>query len=180
MSKLAALLVVSFAVLQAHGRDIKLVRSDTGVVTGVHNDTVGVTGGVGNYACNYHFEVQTGDVEYAGTDSWVTFELKGKDGYGWHKQVDGSGAFSGMFERGRLDTFNINMVCIHPCHLILHLDGRGIAPDWYCSWIRVTVSGGVSDQQVFHVNQWIGPYTQARADINYCGNHATAVAAAAA
>ncbi|CAN6351296.1 unnamed protein product [Urochloa humidicola] len=161
---LAALLSSSLQ-LQAQGRELSLPSSltrDDGIELVTSRSTM-----VGAPACKFHWEVKTGDVYLAGTDSKITFGLYRHDLNGFTFKIDSMGTFHGnLFERGSLDAFDYDGgYCLHPCALSIHSNGVGPYPDWYVEWVRVTVSGQVSDQKTFYVNDWIGPYSPRGNDI---------------
>ncbi|PUZ60438.1 hypothetical protein GQ55_4G126900 [Panicum hallii var. hallii] len=161
MDKISIILVLlasSYgAVLQGHARPV--LSSDNALLQRNDDETASV-GATRNFT--YLFEVQTGDMRLAGTDSQLTFTFSDTDSNSFELVYDGSGEiYQQFFERGQYnyDEFTKD-IFMKPCRLKIKTDGRGAAPSWYCEWVKISVWGQRFEEHYEHrfiVQHWIGP-----------------------
>ncbi|KAI9105060.1 hypothetical protein K1719_022776 [Acacia pycnantha] len=125
--------------------------------------------------CQYVVRVKTGDRRSAGTDSMISLKLMGSNGNSFAvNNLEGWGIMGPgheYFERGNLDVFNGKATCVNVCAITVISNGAGYKPGWYLDYVEITVSGGVSKNLKFPVNQWLALDEKPHhlyADVNLC------------
>jgi len=121
-------------------------------------------GNDGDNQCVYTVYVRTGSVWKGGTDSIISIDLTGADGYGVRiTDLEAWGGLMGdgynYFERGNLDIFSGRGPCFSspPCFINVTSDGSGPHHGWYLNYVEVTTTGPhvPCAQQLFTIEQWL-------------------------
>ncbi|WIA17082.1 hypothetical protein OEZ85_013981 [Tetradesmus obliquus] len=120
----------------------------------------GARGGLSS--CSYQLEIQTSDVEGAGTDAAVFVQLAGAQGESEAMQLQAAGSSStginarALFQRGSLDVFILRGLPDVGAltHLLIGHDGSGTHPAWHLAWVRV-VNLATGDRALFTANTWL-------------------------
>jgi len=98
----------------------------------------------------YQINVKTGDLDGAGTDSWVQIRMHGALGStGWIVLDDEDD----NHERGRLDRYRVTHADLGELRSIdVWCDHSGRNADWYLDWILI--SKGSTDGNLFSHGGW--------------------------
>lgn len=89
---------------------------------------------------SYTVKVTTGNCRGAGTDANVFIVLTGSQGDSGKLDMEGPG---NLFERGKTDTFQYNLVDLGDLKKIrIGHDGKGIGAGWFCANVNVECSSG--------------------------------------
>ncbi|XP_072269601.1 lipoxygenase homology domain-containing protein 1 [Pyxicephalus adspersus] len=105
---------------------------------------------------SYHFQIKTGDVSGASSDSRVFVKLYGEKG-DTNKQflLVSDNDLADNFERGRVDNFTINTIDIGKINkLLIGHDNVGIRAGWFLGNVVVQVPAH-GKQYMFPVNRWL-------------------------
>ncbi len=110
----------------------------------------------------YNFEIKTGDIMYAGTDSNIFLTLYGETGQLNEQRLNGY--ISGnAFERNDTNRFSINYgdADVGRIYKItMHSDCKYGGSDWYASYVKITRGGNDKNDEsnlpsTFQINAWI-------------------------
>ncbi|KAE8636810.1 hypothetical protein XENTR_v10003144 [Xenopus tropicalis] len=105
---------------------------------------------------SYHFQIKTGDVSGASSDSRVFVKLYGEKG-DTNKQflLVSDNDLADNFERGRVDNFTINTIDIGKINkLLIGHDNVGIRAGWFLANVVVQVPAH-GKEYMFPVNRWL-------------------------
>ncbi|XP_075441794.1 lipoxygenase homology domain-containing protein 1 isoform X2 [Ascaphus truei] len=105
---------------------------------------------------SYHFQIKTGDVSGASSDSRVFVKLYGEKG-DTNKQflLVSDNDLADNFERGRVDNFTINTIDIGKINkLLIGHDNVGIRAGWFLANVVVQVPAH-GKQYMFPCNRWL-------------------------
>ncbi|KAM4708199.1 lipoxygenase homology domain-containing protein 1 [Discoglossus pictus] len=105
---------------------------------------------------SYHFQIKTGDVSGASSDSRVFVKLYGEKG-DTNKQflLVSDNDLADNFERGRVDNFTINTIDIGKINkLLIGHDNVGIRAGWFLGNVVVQVPAH-GKQYMFPCNRWL-------------------------
>ncbi|XP_028790930.1 PLAT domain-containing protein 3-like [Neltuma alba] len=109
--------------------------------------------------CQYVVRVTTGNVNNAGMDSTISLKLSSLSGDSFTiANLEDWGSMESChdyFEKSNLDVFKGTSNCLYVCAVTVSSNGAGYKPGWYLDYVEVTVSGDVSKDISFPVNQWL-------------------------
>jgi hypothetical protein len=102
----------------------------------------------------YTVKVFTGSMKGAGTDANVRLMLFGELGYSGPWTLNNR--FHDDFERGRIDSFTFEAVCLGSLHSIqIGHDGRGLGADWFLDQVAISEPSS-DDLFIFPCKRWLG------------------------
>ena len=102
----------------------------------------------------YNIKVFTGSQKGAGTDANVRIMLFGEFGYSGPWVLNGR--YRDDFERGQIDDFQFEAVCLGKLYSIqIGHDGRGLGADWYLEQVAIA-DKSFDELFIFPCKRWLG------------------------